>query len=258
MSSGGGIAVLLVVLLVLAGCGSEGSASGDGSGSHDPQDVTVFAAASLSDAFDEIAGEFVDAHGDIDVEFNFLASSDLAAQIIEGAPADVFASADEASMSRVTDEGLAEDPVVFVENRLAIAVPSGNPEGISSLSDLEDPELVVALCNEACPAGRYALELFETAEITVEPDSLEGDVRGVLTRVGLGEADVGLVYVTDIAADPKLEGIVIPDEENVIATYPIVALEDAPPEAAEFVDFVRSEAGRRILSEHGFRLPPAR
>jgi len=239
---------------VLVACSSVGSAGDNGSGSDEPQTVTVFAAASLSDAFDEIARDF-EADGNVKVEFNFLASSDLAAQIIEGAPADVFASADEANMIRITDEGLAEDPVAFAENRLAIAVPSGNPEGISSLGDLEDPELVVALCNEACPAGRYALEIFEAATITVEPDSLEADVRGVLTRVGLGEADAGLVYVTDIAADPAVEGVAIPDETNLVATYPIVALEGATAEAAKFVEFVRSESGRRILTEYGFQLP---
>src|ERR687891_834162 len=168
---------LLGVLLAMAACSSEGSDNG-GTGSNEPQTVTVFAAASLTDAFDEIASEFTEVNANVEVEFNFLASSDLAAQIIEGAPADVFASADEASMERVTDEGLAADPEVFAENRLAIAVPSGNPEGISSLSDLEDPELVVALCNEECPAGRYALEIFQAAGVTVEPDSLEADVRG--------------------------------------------------------------------------------
>ncbi len=238
----------------MAGCSSVGSAGNDGSGSNEPQSVTVFAAASLTDAFDEIADAF-EVDNDLDVEFNFLASSDLAAQLIEGAPADVFASADEANMTRITDEGLAEDPVTFAENRLAIAVPSGNPEGISALRDLEDPELVVALCNEVCPAGRYAIEIFDRAGVTVEPDSLEADVRGVLTRVGLGEADAGFVYVTDIAADLAVEEVAIPDEDNVVATYPIAALEGAPPEAAEFVDFVRSESGRRILSEYGFQLP---
>lgn len=255
MTSRRGVIGPLGFLLVLAACSSEGLAGNDGSGSNEPQTVTVFSAASLTDAFDEIASEFGEANDNVDVEFNFLASSDLAAQIIEGAPADVFASADEANMTRITDEGLAQDPVVFAENRLAIAVPSGNPEGISSLSDLEDPEFVVVLCNEECPAGRYAIEIFGAVGITVEPDSLEADVRGVLTRVGLGEADAGLVYVTDIAADPAVEGVEIPDEDNVVATYPIAALEGAPPGAAEFVDFVRSESGRRILSEYGFQPP---
>ena len=245
-------AALLGVSLVLTACSSEGLA-GNG-GSNEPQTVTVFGAASLTDAFDEIGSEF-EANVNVDVEFNFLASSDLAAQIIEGAPADVFASADETNMTRITEEGLAEDPAVFVENRLAIAVPSGNPKGISSLSDLEVPELIVVLCNEECPAGRYAMEIFDAAGVTVEADSLEADVRGVLTRVGLGEADAGLVYVTDIEADPAVEGIEIPDNDNVVATYPIAAMEGAPPEAAKFVDFVRSEVGRQILAEYGFQLP---
>lgn len=236
----------------MTACGSEGSDIGDGS--NETRTVTVFAAASLTDAFGEIAQAFGEDH-DVEVEFNFLASSDLAAQIIEGAPADVFASADEANMARLTDEDLAEDPEVFVENRLAIAVPSGNPNGIASLNDLEDPELVLSLADEEVPAGRYALEMFEAAGLTVEPDSLEADVRGVLTRVGLGEADAGVVYVTEIAADPAVESVAIVDEDNVVATYPIAALEGAPPEATEFVEFVGSEAGRRILSDHGFQLP---
>lgn len=253
MSSRRGVIAVLGVLLVLAACSSKGSANG--SGSNERETVTVFAAASLTDAFHEIADEFVEPNDNVEVEFNFLASSDLASQIIEGAPADVFASADETNMTRITDEDLAENPEVFVENRLAIAVPSGNPEGISSLSDLEDPGLVIALCNEECPAGRYAIEIFDGAGITAEPDSLEADVRGVLTRVGLGEADAGLVYVTDIAADPEVEGVEIPDEDNVVATYPIAALEGAPPEATDLVDFVRSEEGRQILSDYGFQLP---
>jgi molybdate transport system substrate-binding protein len=245
----GRTAVALAGLVLLVGaCGSDEEPSG-------PRAITVFAAASLTDAFTEIGEAFSEANENAEVEFNFLASSDLAAQIIEGAPADVFASADEANMQRVTDEGLATDPVVFVENRLAIAVQEGNPQNISDLADLEDLDLVVALCNEECPAGRYAREIFEGAGLTVEPDSNEADVRGVLTRVGLGEADAGLVYVTDIAADPAVEEVAIPDEDNVIATYPIAALEGAPPEAARFVDAVLSDEGREILSDYGFQLP---
>jgi molybdate transport system substrate-binding protein len=247
MSSRLRAAPLLAFVFAVAAC-SDGSGS---SGSSDSHTVTVFAAASLTDAFEEIARGL----DDLDVEFNFLASSDLAAQIIEGAPADVFASADEANMARVVDEGLAGDPMVFAENRLSIAVPEGNPGGIESLSDLDDPDLVVALCNAQCPAGRYAIEAFESADISVEPDSLEADVRGVLTRVGLSEADAGVVYATDIAADPDVEGVDIPEEDNVVATYPIVALDDAPEEASEFVNYVRSESGERILTDFGFQLP---
>ena len=214
----------------------------------------MFAAASLTDAFEEIATAFADGE-DVDVELNFLASSDLAAQIIEGAPADVFASADEASMARITHGGLAEAPVVFAENRMSIAVQSGNPKGIQSLGDLEDPELVVVLCNEECPAGDYAGEILDDAAVAIEPDSLEADVRGVLMRVGLGEADAGIVYATDVAADPSVEGVDIPEEHNVVATYPIAALKAAHGDARVFVDFVQSEPARRILGEYGFGVP---
>jgi molybdate transport system substrate-binding protein len=244
-------ASLVAIAFAMAAC-SGGSASSESTGR---QAITVFAAASLTDAFDEIANGFSRATGSVDVEFNFLASSDLAAQIIEGAPADVFASADEASLARVIDEGLAAEPVVFAENRLSIAVPTGNPGDVESLDDLEDPDLVVALCNEDCPAGRYAMEVFERAGVAVEPDSLEADVRGVLTRVGLGEADAGIVYVTDIAADPDVEGVDIPDEINIVATYPIATLEGAADEASEFIGYVRSEPGKRILTDYGFGLP---
>jgi len=207
------------------------------------------------DAFGEMGEVFSEENENSEVEFNFLASSDLATQIIEGAPADVFASADEANMDNVVAEGLATDPVVFVENRLSIAVQQGNPKSIATLEDLENQDLVVALCNEECPAGRYALEIFDAAAVTVEPDSQEADVRGVLTRVGLGEADAGLVYVTDIAADPEVESVDIPEDVNVIATYPIAPIEGAPQAASDFVEFVLSETGRRILSEYGFQIP---
>ncbi len=245
------IRALVFSLLLLAACGGS-RAESDFSGT---RTITVFAAASLSDAFEDIAAEFRRSNPDVEVDFNFLASSDLAAQIIEGAPADVFASADEPNMAKVTDEGLATNPHVFALNRLSIAVAAGNPQGITSLSDLEDPELVVALCNVECPAGRYAQEIFDRAGLAVEADSFEADVRGVLTRVGLGEADAGLVYVTDIATDPDVEEIEIPEPDNVIASYPIVSLDGAPDEAAGFVEFVRSEAGGRILSTYGFERP---
>ncbi|MDQ4058617.1 MAG: molybdate ABC transporter substrate-binding protein [Actinomycetota bacterium] len=217
--------------------------------------VEVFAAASLTDAFQEVAERFTADHPGVEVRFNFLASSDLVTQIIEGARADVFASADEANMDRVIDEGLATDSEVFVQNRLAIAVAAGNPHAISGLVDLEDPELGIALCNEECPAGRYAREVFDKAGVEVEADSQEADVRGVLTCVGLGEADAGIVYVTDLEADPDVEAVDIAPSENVVATYPIAVLEGAPREAEDFVTFLRSEVGDGIFEEYGFELP---
>lgn len=247
--------ILFAMLVVLAACSSDEPSEDAGNEPAEPSSITVFAAASLTDAFGEMGEVFLEENENVEVEFNFLASSDLATQIIEGAPADVFASADEANMDNVVAEGLATDPVVFVENRLSIAVQQGNPKSIATLEDLETQDLVVALCNEECPAGRYALEIFDNAGVTVEPDSLEADVRGVLTRVGLGEADAGLVYITDIAADPEVEGVDIPEDVNVVATYPIAPIEGAPQAASDFVESVLSEPGRRILSDYGFQLP---
>lgn len=249
------LSILFAMPIVLAACSSDEPSEDAGDEATEPSSITVFAAASLTDAFGEISEVFTEENENAEVEFNFLASSDLATQIIEGAPADIFASADQTNMDNVVAEGLASDPVVFVENRLSIAVQQGNPKSIATLEDLENEDLVVALCNEECPAGRYALEIFDTAGVTVEPDSLEADVRGVLTRVGLGEADAGLVYVTDIAADPEVEGVDIPEDVNVIATYPIAPIEGAPQAASDFVEFVLSDTGRQILSECGFQLP---
>ena len=250
-----GLSILFATLIALAACSSDEPSEDAGNESTEPSSITIFAAASLTDAFGDIGEAFMETNENVEVKFNFLASSDLANHIIIGAPADVFASADETNMDNVVAEELATDPVVFVENRLSIAVQQGNPKSIATLEDLENHDLVVALCNEECPAGRYALEIFDNAGVTVEPDSLEADVRGVLTRVGLGEADAGLVYVTDIAADPEVEGVDIPEDVNVIATYPIAPIEGAPQAAADFVDFVLSESGRQILSDYGFQLP---
>ncbi|MDQ3772265.1 MAG: molybdate ABC transporter substrate-binding protein [Actinomycetota bacterium] len=242
---------LASLLLVLAACGGDDS----GSSGDAERRLVVFAAASLTDAFEEIADEFETREGAVAVEFNFLASSDLAAQIIEGAPADVFASADEVNADKVVAEGLASDAAIFALNLLSIAVPAGNPQGITELDDLANPDLVVALCNEECPAGRYARELFEGAGLIIEPGPVEADVRAVLTRVALGEADAGIVYVTDIEAEPDVEGVDVPESDNVTAAYAITTLDDAPESATDFVTYVRSEEGRRILSGHGFELP---
>ena len=245
------LSILFAILFALAACGSDEPSGGAGV----PSSITVFAAASLTDAFGEIGEVLSEDNGNVEVEFNFLASSDLATQIIEGAPADVFASADQTNMDNVVAQGLATDPVVFVENRLSIAVREGNPQSIATLEDLENEDLVVALCNEECPAGRYSLEIFAAAGVTVEPDSLEADVRGVLTRVGLGEADAGLVYLTDIAADPEVEAVDIPEDVNLVATYPIAPTDDAPRAATDFVELVLSETGREILIDYGFQVP---
>ena len=242
--------VCIVAVLFLAACGDESQPAA----TNGDTEITVFAAASLTDAFEEIGDAYERDNAGTTVRFNFLASSDLAIQIEEGAPADVFASADEANMQRLVDEELVEsEPQVFVNNKLAIVVPADNPGGVQDLVDLEDGDLVVALCIEECPAGRYAREIFDRAGIDVEPDSLEPDVKAVVSRVELGEADAGIVYITDvIAAGDDVAGIDIAEHHNVIATYPIVSLRGAGDAARSYVEFVLSEPAQEILAGHGF------
>lgn len=230
--------------LVCSACGS-----GDGE-----QQLLVFAASSLTDVFDRLAGEFELIHPDIDVVVSYGGSSSLAGQIEQGAPTDLFASADGSTMARVVDEADGE-PVVFARNRLAIAVEPGNPEGIMGLADLAADDLIVVMADANVPAGAYAAELLEGAGVEVDVASFESSVRAVAAKVALGEADAGIVYRTDIAANPgRLEQVPIPDGENVIAGYPIVVVRDGRP-ARQFVDFVLGDAGRSALVDAGFELP---
>ena len=241
---------VIVAALLLTACGKDAVEPGSAPGS----ELLVFAASSLTDAFQEIGDAFEEKNPGVSVGFNFLASSDLAAQIEQGAPADVFASADDPNMQIVVDEGLARGaPRAFAQNKLVIVVPAGNPGSIGSLDDLENPDLVVSVCVEECPAGSYAREMFEKAGIEVEPDSLEPEVKAVVTRVETGEADAGVVYATDVlAAGDDVVAIPIPDEVNVLPTYSIVALEDSPAAGEELVEFVLSGDGQEILRAHGF------
>jgi molybdate transport system substrate-binding protein len=240
----------MLLVALAAGC-APSSYEGDNA------ELVVFAASSLTDPFTEIGQLFEDSHPGVRITLNFLASSDLAAQIEQGAPADVFASADEANMQRVIDAGLvAGPPEAFARNALQIIVPSGNPGEVHSLFDLENPDLVVVLCAEECPAGRYAAEVFDKAGVQVSPDSLEAEVKAVASRVELGEADAAIVYVTDVlAAGDDVEGIEIPARYNVTATYSIARLVEAPEGAQAFIDVVLSPEGRAVLEQHGFLVP---
>jgi len=227
--------------VLLAACGSPSPAA--------TPTIQVFAAASLTDAFKAEAAAF---HG-ARVQLNFGGSSTLAAQIAQGAPAEVFASADQASMQRVVGAGQAAAHAVFATNRLQLVVGPGNPKGIHSLADLARPGLVVVLCAPAVPCGAYAAQALGKAGVTVHPASQEQDVKAVVTKVALGEADAGIVYQTDVrAAGRAVAGVEIPAGENVIAEYPIAVLRGAGPEATAFVDFVRSSEGQRILAGFGF------
>jgi molybdate transport system substrate-binding protein len=218
--------------------------------------VTVFAAASLTSAFQAVAGAFEKSHAGVKIQLSFAGSPTLVQQIQEGAPADVFAAADEANMHKLVESGaVAGAPAVFARNVLQIVVAPHNPKHIMGLADLAKPGLVIALCGPSVPCGHYATEAFTKAGAVVPAASQEPDVKAVMTKVVLGEADAGVVYATDIrAAGDKVEGVSIPESSNVVARYPIVALKSASNAAggAEFVAFVLSPEGQRIIATFGF------
>ena len=222
-------------------------------------EMTVSGAASLTAAFGAIAEAFGKAQPGAVVRTNFAGSSTLVQQIREGAPVDVFASADESNMQKLVDAGdVAGAPVVFAKNRLAILVARGNPKKIAGIADLAKPGLIVSLCAPAVPAGKYAREIFARAGVAVPESSQELDVKAVVSRVVLGEADAGIVYTTDVlAAGEKVEAVEIPDALNVVARYPVAVLVHAkqPDLARAFVAYLTSPDGKSILQRFGF-LPP--
>jgi molybdate transport system substrate-binding protein len=241
-------------LVALAGCSSP---AGDGPGDQLSGTLTVFAAASLADVFGELGDRLTADNPELEVQFNFAGSSRLATQITQGAPADLFASANEAQMAVVTDAGLsADEPVVVAANVLQIAVPAGNPAGITGLEDFAREEPALAVCAPDVPCGAAAEQVFRSAGVTAVPDTLEEDVRAALTKVELGEVDAALVYASDVAsAGDAVEGIEFPEAEEAVNEYPICVLAAAPnPAAAQaFVDLVLSDEGQRALEAAGFR-----
>jgi molybdate transport system substrate-binding protein len=250
------LAAALAAALSLAGCGSSATAPATGGVTGG---VTVFAAASLTGTFTELGEEFEAAHPGTEVVFNFGGSSALAQQIDQGAPADVFASAAPAVMRQVVDgAGTAAPPTTFVRNRLQIAVPRGNPAGITGLADFADADATIALCAEQVPCGSAARTVFEAAGVTPLADTLEQDVKAVLTKVRLGEVDAALVYRTDVAAAAgEVEGIEFPEADQAVNDYPVAVLADAPNAAAAraFVDHVLSDRGRAVFTGAGFATP---
>lgn len=242
--------------VVVGACGGGTAAT---EGTEASTTLTVFAASSLADAFTEIAVGFETGNPGIDVVLNVAGSSSLAAQIRDGAPVDVFASADAETMDRIVADGhVEEDPVVFATNTMAMVVEKGNPLGISGLADLARPDLVVVACAPEVPCGRYADTVLAEAGVMVRPRSLEDSVRAVVTKVSLGEADAGIVYATDVVATGgAVEGIDLPSDVNVRAEYPLAVLRDArnPIAARAFLAFVTSASGRAILDAHGFGAP---
>lgn len=243
--------LLLVMSLAVAACGA------DEEGSAPAVELRVFAAASLTESFTAVGDAFMNEDPDVSVTFVFDSSSNLALQLQQGAAADVLATADERTMGEAAD--FVETPQVFATNRLAIAVAPGDPLGIAGLADLTRTDLKVVLAAPEVPVGKYALEALDAEGITVEPVSYEATVKAVATKVALGEADAGIVYVTDVtAAGGDVDGVTIPDEQNLIATYPIavVSASEVPDQAQAFVDFVLSAEGQRIMQSYGFQPPP--
>jgi molybdate transport system substrate-binding protein len=253
------VALLVGLVFVAVACGGDDDDPAAAPTTSAPAlsgDITVFAAASLTDAFEKLGPQFEAEHPGTSVKFNFAASSELATQIEEGAPADVFASADETNAQKVVDAGNARGtPVVFAHNKLEIAVEQGNPKGITDLASLANPDLVVVLCAPEVPCGKYADQALQQANVTVSPKSRGESVKATLSLVESGEADAAIVYVTDVKASGKVDGVEIPDNQNVVATLPIVALKDAGNRgvAQAWVDYMSSDAAQRVLqNDYGF------
>ena len=253
-------ALLAAAVLVVSGCGKTGlPAAGASAGAAPSGSITILAAASLTDAFKRAGADLQAMYPGTAYRFSFGSSSTLATQIINGAPADLFASADELNMQKVVGAKLViGSPSFFAGNRLQIVVAAGNPKRIAGLADLARPDLIIVLAGPTVPAGRYARESLQRAGVSVSPASDEVDVRSVLNKVALGEADAGIVYVTDVrSAGARVVGIDIPEADQVVARYPIAAIQGArnPKLAAAFIQFLGSAKGQRLLAGFGFSPP---
>jgi molybdate transport system substrate-binding protein len=239
-----------------AACGSAGAGPRSEGGLHGS--LTVFAAASLTDGFNAARSGLLSANKGLHLTYSFAGSQQLVSQIEAGAPADVIATADTTTMDKLVRDRLVEPPRIFARNKLAIVVAHGNPKQVHGLSDLARPDLKVVLADPSVPAGKYARQILSQAGVTVHPVSLPLDVRSELQLVTQGEADAGIVYVTDVAAaGSSATGVVIPDNHNAVARYPIAVVTASRnrSSAAAFVDSVVTGAPQRILEGKGFLAP---
>jgi molybdate transport system substrate-binding protein len=218
--------------------------------------ASVFAAASLTDSFKALGAAFQTAHPGTTVQFNFAGTPTLVTQIEQGAAAAVFASADTTNMDKLQADGFTSgSSQVFAHNKLEIVVPAGNPRHITGLADLAKPGVIYITEATTVPAGKYALQILASAGVKVTPKSLETDVKSVVSKIELGEADAGIVYVTDVkAAGSKVTGVPIPDSINVIATYPVVAVKGTKSSdlGNAFIAYVLSADGQATLQSFGF------
>jgi molybdate transport system substrate-binding protein len=244
--------------LLSAGCGGGSTRTAAAPTSAPAQNLTVFAAASLNETFTALGKQFETDNPGVTVKFNFAGSSDLAQQIVNGAPADVFAAASDATMRTVTDGGAtAGEPVIFAKNVLQIATAPGNPKGIATFADLAGPDLKVVVCAPQVPCGAAATKIEQATGVTLAPVS-EPDVKSTLGKVTSGDADAALVYVTDVAAaGPSVQGVPFPEATQATTNYPMVVTADAPqPElAAKFQQLVTGELGQKTLAAAGFAAP---
>ena len=243
-------ALAAIVCLTIAGCVTPDDASGK---------IIVFAAASLKRPFTEIGERFKTENPGSAIEFSFAGSSDLVTQLTQGAPADVFASADTTTMGRAADAGLlAGESVDFASNTLTIVVAPGNPKKIASFTDLTQPGLSVVVCAPQVPCGSAAANIEKATGVQLDPVSEESQVTDVLGKVTSGQADAGLVYVTDArSAGDKVTVVPFPEAADAVNTYPIAALKQSkhPDLARKFIDLVTGEAGQKILGAAGFAKP---
>ena len=247
---------------LLAGCGTGQRAAGpatDGAVTAAPTTLTVFAAVSLRDTFTALGTQFEAANPGAHVTFNFAGSSDLAQQIVQGAPADVFAAASDATMKTVSDAGqTGAAPASFAKKTQQLAVAPGNPSGITSFADLVRPGLGVVVCARGVPCGDTELRIEATTNIDVRPVSEEPDVRSTLTRVQSGDADAGLIYVTDVAAaNGAVQGVAFPEAAQAVTNYPIAVVRTSEHAelAQRFQALVTGQAGQQVLQATGFRAP---
>lgn len=261
--------VTAATALLVAGCGggsSQPAAPGDASAAPSAEapagtttKLTVSAAASLTAAFGQLQEQFEAANPGVDVVLNYGGSSGLAQQIVNGAPVDVFAAANTATMDTVTKAGMvAGTPRIFVTNKLEIAVAPGNPKGIGGFKDLARPDLKIVICAKQVPCGSSEKTVEAATGVKVKPVSEESDVTSVLTKVGSGDADAGVVYVTDVQSAPgKVDGVNFPEAERAINTYPIAVMKQSAQSslADKWVDFVLGGDGQKVLRAAGFGSP---
>ena len=252
--------VLVAGVLVLGACGGSNNNKSSAGGTTSTTskvngDITVFAAASLTDAFGDMKAAFEKAYPGTTVKFNFAGSQALREQILSGAPADVFASANTSNMDQIVKANKASNPQTFATNKLEIAVPPSNPGKVTGLEAFGMENLKIGLCAEEVPCGQFGRQALQKAGVTPKPDTNEPDVRALLTKVQTGDLDAGLVYKTDVlSAGTGVKGIAIPDNLNVVATYPIATITGSSNStlAQAWVDFVMSPDGQKILQKRGF------